>query len=866
MQAQLPLNELLRIKALHDLAILDSPREQSFDDVAQVAMQLCDVPIAVVSLVDEGRQWFKSCLGLDGSETPRDIAFCAHAILCPDDVTLVEDATKDPRFSDNILVVGEPYIRFYAGAPLVTDEGFALGTLCVVDYKPRSLNDGQITALKALARQIMQLIRLKTTHDAMQQYSTRLQTIADKVPVLIGEINLQQRYTFNNKRYHEWFGEIGSNFLGKTPNNIFPAESIKLIQSALFTSFSGQNATVEITLHNGVSVEMNYLPNIQNNKVVGVFEVGTDVTERKFQSRALQRERERLEAIIEGTNIGTWEWNVQTGDVIFNERWAAMLGYSLAELQPVTIETWQQLMHPDDLIPVTHQLEKHFSGELPFFDAEFRMQKKNGDWQWINSRGKVGSRDAHGLPLVMAGTHADISAIKNAYNRLQSSEDLLRSMLSNFPGAAYRRDNNDANTMHYLSSAVYQLTGYPSSQFTNGSHKITFSAITHAEDLNVHDEKVRLALAQKTSFFVEYRITHADGKLRWVQELGCGVFNEYGKLNYIDGFIWDVTDRHETERAKKVMDEKMASLYQLAPIGIMLHRFRDGKFLEANPEISRMVGYTEEKFKTMSYREITPDEYAGSDAQQIESLKTTGRYGPYEKYYIHSDGHLVPVLLNGVLLEGEDGEKQIWSIVQDVTEQKRVERMKSEFISTVSHELRTPLTSISGSLGLITNSMLGVVPAKIQNMLGIAYKNSQRLTLLINDLLDMEKLLAGKMDFHMQVQQLSPIAEQAVAENKSYADKYGVKFVIHDHAQDALINVDAFRLQQVLNNFLSNAAKYSPADREVDVLLECTDTMVRITVRDYGPGISAEFKDRIFQKFSQADSSDSRQKGGTGLG
>jgi len=188
----------------------------------------------------------------------------------------------------------------------------------------------------------------------------------------------------------------------------------------------------------------------------------------------------------------------------------------------------------------------------------------------------------------------------------------------------------------------------------------------------------------------------------------------------------------------------------------------------------------------------------------------------------------------------------------------------------VSHELRTPLTSISGALGLIASNVLGVLPEKVKSMLDIAYKNSQRLSLLINDLLDMEKLLAGKMAFDLCDQVVLPLVQQVLNENKAYADQYAVKFVLDDLAPAARIHIDSFRFQQVLNNFLSNAAKYSPAHAAVDIkitaIADGADDWLRVSVRDYGQGIPDEFKTRMFQKFSQADSSDSRQKSGTGLG
>ncbi|HEX5336920.1 MAG TPA: PAS domain S-box protein, partial [Gallionella sp.] len=218
--------------------------------------------------------------------------------------------------------------------------------------------------------------------------------------------------------------------------------------------------------------------------------------------------------------------------------------------------------------------------------------------------------------------------------------------------------------------------------------------------------------------------------------------------------------------------------------------------------------------------------------------------------------------------DGDDEGKVIgfYALATDITDLKRIDRMKSEFVSTVSHELRTPLTSIRGSLGLVMGGVAGEMSDKAKNLVGIARDNCERLIRLINDILDSEKIESGHLRMNLQAVNIKQVIQQALAANEGFAGKHRVKMLLR--APDAPLNVliDSDRLIQVLTNLLSNAVKFSPPDGVVEVRLLCVAHGVRVEVVDRGPGIPEEFRSRIFQKFSQADASDSRQKGGSGLG
>lgn len=204
--------------------------------------------------------------------------------------------------------------------------------------------------------------------------------------------------------------------------------------------------------------------------------------------------------------------------------------------------------------------------------------------------------------------------------------------------------------------------------------------------------------------------------------------------------------------------------------------------------------------------------------------------------------------------------------IQDITERLRLQQLQREFIASVSHELRTPLTSIAGSLGLINGGALGEVPPAMQSLLHIAQANSSRLQELINDLLDMEKLMAGKMRYDIREHPIWPLLEDAVTHNQPYADQYQVGLELVGNPLEVIVAFDSQRLAQVLANLISNAVKFSPPGSVVTLKASVDHDWLRVSVKDRGIGIKDEFKSRIFSRFSQADAGDARQKGGTGLG
>jgi len=334
------------------------------------------------------------------------------------------------------------------------------------------------------------------------------------------------------------------------------------------------------------------------------------------------------------------------------------------------------------------------------------------------------------------------------------------------------------------------------------------------------------------------------------------------------GVIVDVSLRKETEKHLAQMEGRYRGLLEAAPDAMVVVN-QSGEIVLLNLQAEKQFGYRRDELIGQKVKNIIPVGFAerliadglrsaeDALAQQIGTgIELAGR---------RKDGSEFPIEIMLSPLESAEG-ILVTAAIRDISVRKHMERLKDEFVSTVSHELRTPLTSISGSLALLAGQWAGKLPESAARLLAIAHTNSQRLVRLINDILDIEKIEFGNVVFNLSRVDVRALVEQTIEGSRGFAETYGVRIRLDDKSADGEVNADPDRLAQVISNLLSNAIKFSPPGEEVLVAVEKTGGVVRISVRDHGSGVPADFKPRIFEKFAQADATSSRKKGGTGLG
>jgi PAS domain S-box-containing protein len=465
----------------------------------------------------------------------------------------------------------------------------------------------------------------------------------------------------------------------------------------------------------------------------------------------------------------------------------------------------------------------------------------------------------------------------------QALLDRFAKLCDQLPGFLYQFQlfPDGTSTCPYASAGIEDLYSVTPEEVMESADKL-FDRL-HRDDLGWISQTVSQSAKTLTPWIASFRVLHPKRGEIWVHaESRPERLPDNSVLWH--GFIVDITENKRAELRLQEINALREAIFDAASIAIISTDPR-GLIKTFNKGAEDLLGYAadevidiltplpfhlHEELATRGQKLAADfgDLHLGRGFELLIARAREGDEDENEWTWLRKDNITVPIILSVTALRSSDGEITGYLLLgRDISEIKRIDRLKSEFISTVSHELRTPLTAISGALGIIVNGAAGALPDTANKMLNIAHKNSLRLIHLVNDLLDMEKLVAGKMYFDVKPQSLLFLVQQSLEQNATYAAQFQVKFVLRNLiGEDVKVNVDTHRLQQVLANFLSNAAKFSPQGEQVDICLERLQKAVRVSVIDRGPGIAEDFRGRIFEKFSQADSSDTRQKGGTGLG
>ena len=425
---------------------------------------------------------------------------------------------------------------------------------------------------------------------------------------------------------------------------------------------------------------------------------------------------------------------------------------------------------------------------------------------------------------------------------------------------------DEKGIINSINQAGEQIFGYPASEVIGKNIKMLMPSPYHEEHDNYIANYLNTGKAKIIGRSRQLEGLHKDGT-KFPLDFAVNELTINGQRMF-SGIVRDITEQvlankiiqASASRLQMVLDNVIDGIITITDTGIVQ---------SFNPAAEKIFGYKADEVIGHNVKMLMPDSYAKKHDGYLRNYKQSGKKNIIgtgrEVEGRRKDNSTFPMDLavSDMLI---DGEHLYSGIIRDITERKRVEKMKNEFISTVSHELRTPLTSIRGSLGLVMGGTVGELPESVKEMLTIAANNTERLLLLINDILDIQKIESGMLTFRFHDVELKPFLQQAVSANQAYAEQYGVQFILRHIDEPVSVYADKDRLMQVMNNLLSNAAKFSPRGGTVEISLACHESMIRISVSDHGDGIPEYFHAKLFDKFTQADSTDARQKGGTGLG
>ncbi|RYY33943.1 MAG: PAS domain S-box protein [Sphingobacteriaceae bacterium] len=859
-------NETERLAALESYDVLDTLPEKEYDAITRLASYICKAPIALITLIDENRQWFKSSIGLEGDGTPRADAFCNYTIQ-GDDIMEISDATQDDRFKDNPFVTNDDaHIRFYAGAPLIDPNGFRLGSLCVVDRVPRHLDEEQREALRTLADEVMshlllrkQKMELEASLKTHQEFFDLFNTSPDIHCILDKDFKVER---INNSVF-TILGYYPEETAARPIWDFFSKSSRQASLNQLKQGINKQQRDFEIdteviTKH-GDTLWLSWSLSFKQNKW---YASGRDITGHK----QLHTELEQLSLVASKVSNGVIISDANDKVLWTNEAFERITGFNQHEVKGNRLRD-MLLKDPEnnpDIARVNLLVERGQSYEI-----DLLMTRKDGEDIWIKVINSV-ILDADGK----VDKYIRVIININLRKRAELDLEILSFAAQKSPGGIMIRDAEGKVT--WMNEVMESIVGYTLAEMEGKSFGTTLLGAD--SDLSVFKDAAK-AVSEKRAYEVEIKIYRKDGTPTWVWISNSPLFNEAGEVERQIGVMVDITERKKVEQQLN-----MLSLVASSTTGGVIINDSEGNVEWINSGFEKITGYGIADIKGRHLGDVVKGELTDfSIIERTRELSKQKQSFEVDLLIYRKDGQPLWIsVINSVILDEAGKVEKYIEVIIDITAKKKVEleliaskeeaiqlnRAKDMFISVLSHEMRTPLNAVIGMSHLLIDE--NPLESQKEN-LNILKFSAENLLTLINDVLDFTKIETGNIDLEKANVDMRELVQSVTTSMKYKVQEKSIYLKANvDESIPKYILGDRTRICQILLNLVGNAIKFTEEGGvAIDIkVIEQTAKKVRIrfAVADTGIGIANDKINTIFESFKQAEADTTRKYGGTGLG
>lgn len=859
-----PANEEGRIKKLAYFDLLDLGKDPQLDIFAETACLIADCPASLIAMMESETQVIQSCIGMSLDFVDRKNTVCQYSIESGN-VVVIQDTLLDKRSSENPLIKSGG-IRFYAGVPLIDDEGFALGTLCVIDYKPKVLSENQIATLKKIGVVVTNHLVSKRKNIQAEYFEQTFSISNNLICVLDNNLRLKEV----NPSFEKAFGLTKVQAISQKFSTIIADAAFS--DSLLLEKFNDGDhefaftSSTVVDRSNSITVEW-YLK--KNDDHSEIFCFGVNITSRLEEQLKLESSERRFRSFFENA-IGLMSMHDMEGNILaVNERGRQTLKYSADEVKGLNLK---------DLVPEkNHELLEQYLKKISSHNEDFgnmilqTKEKEELIWMYHN----IVEIDKNGKPYV-------ISTALNITDKVALERDLL------YTKKMLEQTNIVAQVggweVNLKTNSVFW------SQSTKEIHKTetTFQPdLETALDFYEEDSRKKLkylferAVNEGISYDEELQLLRRDGVMIWVRVKGIPEFEE-GVCKKVFGIIQDIDSFKNIylELAKK--EAMLQSFITYVPTAVAMFD-KDLNYLSVSTSWKNEFQMNDRELIGENIFTISPNVSDDRKKIYINALKgksysnkdfTAAIQNKNELQHFNfnvSPWYLSNEIIGGVIVSAQNITDSV-RINEELKNAKKIadiaSKAKSEFLANMSHEIRTPLNGVIGFSDLLLTTPLNEIQTQYLNYIN---ESGENLLTIINDILDFSKIESGKMDLLIERSNVYDIVSQVINVIIYQSQKKNIELLLNiEQGLPETIWIDESRLKQILINLLGNAVKFTEKG-EIELKVEKVhldekNITLRFSVRDTGIGIAKEKQQYIFDAFTQENSSINKRYGGTGLG